>query len=371
MTRRNAPEIGELVDQTLSEMKRERMLIPNTECYAAAIVAWKHVALARECQDRENAIQRAYDLLQEMVGAFHRTTTVTIRPETEHYNHVLEALTVSKTSKATHRAETLLKVLEQSSDQGALARQQQEGEDMTTPQEPHLSKSSNGTMDLVANADSYKYALLVWRNSKSPNKVQEAQKVLDRFKERANHIQRFSTEQSMVEAMSAFISVCAKTVATEKEGMGVMLRALRTLEAIRAMGLTPNSSTYAAMLEACDHLVQDSYDRQRILENIFVRACEEGFVDRAVLENFKAAASSYLYTKLVVVPSREVENMKVVPDSWTRNVRGFSANVKGGRKVLPLTIEGKFTFTKAAAEYKMRKLRKQSNKRMLQGGRMK
>ena len=41
MSRRlNVPEVGDLVDQTLSEMKRERMLIPNTECYGAAIVAW-------------------------------------------------------------------------------------------------------------------------------------------------------------------------------------------------------------------------------------------------------------------------------------------------------------------------------------------
>ena len=63
--------------------------------------------------------------------------------------------------------------------------------------------------------------------------------------------------------------------------------------------------------------------------------------------------------------------MKVVPEVWTRNVTGFLANVKGGRKVLPLSIEGKFTFTKAAAEYKMRKLRRQDNKKMLQGGRMK
>lgn len=364
------PEIGDLVDQTLAEMKRERMFIPNTECYAAAIVAWKHVAMARDCEDRERAIQRAYDLLQEMVGAFHRTTTVTIRPETEHYNHVLEALTVSKTAKATHRAETLLKALEQSSDQVALVRQQgeEEEEDMAPAQDP---KGSYGTMDLVANADSYRYTLLVWRNSKSPHKVQEAQKILDRFKERSNQIQSVSTEQSMVEAMSAFISVCAKTVATESDAMEVMLTALRTMEAMRVMGLTPNSTSYASILEACDHLVQDSYDRQRILENIFVRACEEGFVDRVVLQNFKAAASTYLYTKLVVAPSQEVEHVKVVPDSWTRNVHGFSANMKGGRKVLPLTIEGKFTFTKAAAEYKMRKLRKQSNKRMLQGGRMK
>ena len=137
------------------------------------------------------------------------------------------------------------------------------------------------------------------------------------------------------------------------------------------MELVPNSTTYAALLEACDTLVHDGQDRQRYLEKIFGRACEEGYVDHVVLENFKAAASAHLYTRLVVALSREVEHMKVVPESWTRHVQGYSANSKGGRIILPLTIEGKFTFPKAAAEYKMRKLRKHANKHMLQGGRMK
>jgi hypothetical protein len=66
-----------------------------------------------------------------------------------------------------------------------------------------------------------------------------------------------------------------------------------------------------------------------------------------------------------------VEHMKVVPEEWTRNIQGFLANTKDGRKVLPLTIDGTFTFTKAAAEYKMRKMRKGHNRQMLQGGRMK
>jgi len=140
---------------------------------------------------------------------------------------------------------------------------------------------------------------------------------------------------------------------------------------MRDMNLTPNSICYAALMEACHNLVQNGQDRQRILENIFVRAAEEGVVDQMVVENFKMAASSYLYAKMVISSRREIENMKVVPESWTRNVQGYSANSKAGRQVLPLTIEGRFTFTKAAAEYKMRKLRRQSNKKMLQGGRTK
>lgn len=366
MSRRvNVPEVGELLDQTLSEMKKERMIIPNTECYGAAILTWKHVAMGRECEDRERAVQRIDDLLQEMIDAFHRTTTVTVRPTTEHYNHVLEALTMSKAAKATQRAETILNALEKVADR-AVAEEQgnSEGE----------SNRFDDPVGLAPNADSYKHALVVLRNSKSHSKVQEAQALINRFQSRAHQLRTVSSETSMVEVMSAFISVCARGGSGSKDeaqNMEIMFTALRTPEVMRALDLVPDSTTYAALLEACDTLVHDGQDRQRILESIFIRACDGGYVDHVVLENFKAASSTYLYAKLVVAPSQEVENMKVVPESWTRNVQGFSANSKGGRKVLPLTIEGQFTFTKAAAEYKMRKLRKQANKHLLEGGRMK
>jgi hypothetical protein len=364
MSRRvNVEEVGELVDQTLLEMKKDRMIIPDTECYGAAILAWKHVAMGRECEDREGAVQRTYDLLQEMIEAFHRTTTVIVKPTTEHYNHVLEALTVSKGAKATQRAETVLGALEKAVDRAAMEQEETlEGE----------SSSFGGLMELAPNADSFKFALMAWQNSYSHSKVKGAEALVARFQSRAEQLRTVSTEKSMVEVMGAFISVCARDgTKDEAHNMEIMFTALRTMDIIRALDLVPDSSTYAALLEACDTLVHDGQNRQRILENIFARACEEGYVDHVVLENFKAAASTYLYAKLVVARSQEVEHMKVVPELWTRNVQGFSANSKGGRKVLPLTIEGQFTVTKAVAEYKMRKLRKQANKRLLQGGRMK
>lgn len=369
----NVPEVGELADQTLSEMKKERMIIPNTECYGSAILAWKHVAMGRECDDREGAIQRAFDLLREMIAAFHRTTIVTVRPTTEHYNHVLEALTVSKSSRATQKVEKLLSELEKAGGEVDVEEQDDDEEEEALEDSPRLMSNDKQVVDLAPNADSYKFALMVWRNSKSPHKLDSARDLLARFTSRIEQLRNVSSEKSLVEVMSAFISVCARDGSNKDrdEKMKVMLTALRTLERMRALGLTPDSTTYAALLEACDSLVDDGQDRQRILENIFGRACSEGYVDQAVLQHFKAAASTYLYAKLLVAPSMEVEHMKVVPEGWTRNVQGFSVNSKGGRKVLPLTIDGQFTFTKAAAEFKMRKLRKQANKKMLQGGRMK
>ena len=361
-----------MVDKTLTEMKRERMLIPNTECYGAAIIAWKHVAMSRECDDRELAVHRCYELLQEMVAAFYRTTIVAVQPATEHYNHVLEALTISKNSKSLFRAQMLLRDLEKAVDEASAVEGNETVDTDTSKFEWHVSQNRQ-KQNLAPDADTYRLVLTAWCNSKSPEKVHAAEELLSHFKTRMEIIRRRSSEESIVNAISAFISVCAKENSNKDDAqkMETMLTALRTLETVRELNLTPNSTCYGALLEACNNLVQNGQDRQRILENVFARAADEGYVDQVVLENFKMAASTYLYAKMVVAPSQEVENMKVVPEAWTRNVQGFSVNNRGGRKVLPLTIEGQFAFTKAAAEYKMRKLRRQSNKKMLQGGRMK
>eukprot|EP00934_Nitzschia_sp_Nitz4_P004871 Nitzschia sp. Nitz4//scaffold56_size114212//82197//84424//NITZ4_003961-RA/size114212-snap-gene-0.174-mRNA-1//1//CDS//3329554739//4861//frame0 len=342
MSRRvNVPEVGALVDATLSEMKLQRMMIPTTECYGAAILAWLHVATARECEDRERAVQRTYDLLQEMIKAFHRTTTVSVRPATEHYNLALEALTVSKSAKAATLASTLLTDLEESKENSP-------------------------------DATSYKLTLNSIQNSRKSNKFEQGVEVFGKFKSRAKELLEKGSSDAVIDAFSAYILVCAHSgFKDEPTRTKTMTNALKVLEDMRELGLSPNSSTYAALVEACDNLIADGKDRQRVLENIFQRACDDGYVNQTVLESFKMAASAYLYTKLVVAPSQQLEYMKVVPESWTRNVKGFLVNSRGGRKVLPLTIEGKFTFTKAAAEYKMRKLRRKHNKQLLQGGRMK
>jgi hypothetical protein len=353
-----------LADTTLAEM-RDRMMIPDTTCYGAAVLAWKNVATARECDDREQAVRRALDLLQEMTRAYHRTTAITVKPTTDNYNNVLEAITVSKSPKATDHAEMLLSALE-----GALHNTMDtfdDGDDLGLEKQ-----ESTKTANVGPNAESYKHVLDIWRHSKKSSKVAQAVEVLQRMKDRRDVLRQSSTEQSFVEAFSAFIGVCANSgVKEEALRTKVMTMALRTIDDMKALGLQPDSSTYTALIEACDQLMPEGRDRQRVLENIFLRACEEGYVNQNVLEQFKLAASTYLYSKLVVAYSREVEHMKVVPEEWTRNIQGFLANTKDGRKVLPLTIDGTFTFTKAAAEYKMRKMRKGHNRQMLQGGRMK
>jgi hypothetical protein len=355
MSRRiNVPEVGELADKTLVAMK-ELSMIPDSSCYGSAILAWKHVATNRECEDRDASAKRALELLREMTQAYHRTTKTMVKPTTADYNHVLEALAVSKSPRTTDNAEMLL---------GAMEEADQDGE---------APGDVDECLGLRPNADSYRLVIDIWRDSRSLSKVASASQILERMKKRhAKLVQLSQTEDLIVAVFSAFIRVCAHpSVRHESDRMEIMKTALRSVEDLRSLNLQPNAGTYTALLEACRHLLPEGTDRQKILENVFRKCCQDGYVDQGVLEEFQLAASSFLYSKLVVAPSREVEGVKVVPESWTRNIKGFSANTRDGRKVLPLSIEGKFTFTVAAAEYKMRKLRRRGNQRMLQGGRMK
>jgi len=343
--RHNVDNVGELADEILKEMK-DQMMYPDTECYRSAIVAWKHVAMSRDSPFPEQAIRRTQDLLQEMTEAYHRTNQILIQPTTEDYNNVLQAMALSKNQNSARYAQDLFKTLKEET-------------------------SVIGGPD----AQSYRHMLGVWRNSRSPIKFTHAQQLLQEVKE--NYVSdkslrdNKSPNESIVDVFTTFVQVCGAPNLNNKkdiqEQTKIMTMALRILEDTRKLGLTPNSETYTALVEACDNLLPTNrQERQGVLENIFHRACREGFVNESLLERFKSVASTYLYVKLVVSKSLPMEDMKIVPESWTRNVKGY----REGKKVMPLSIHGNFAFTKSAAEYRMRKLRRRTNQKLLQGGRL-
>ncbi|KAG7350816.1 chaperone protein DnaJ [Nitzschia inconspicua] len=338
-------DVGELVDDILREM-RENNIHPDTECYRAAIIAWKNMALAKDNPNAEGCITRTQQLLKEMTEEFHRTTIITVQPTTDDYNHVLEALSLSKDTRAPAHAEKLLYALKAT------------------------SSLSGGP-----NPATYRYVLLTWSNSKSQEKLSRTSKLLEELvhecRVHSEWLEDSTARKSLVDAFTAFIRVCGLAGSTNHhdyfDRTQTMTIALRCVEDMKHMGLTPDSGTYAALIEACDHLLpRDGRDRQDIMERIFRRACDEGYVDANLLAQFRSTAPAYLFTKLVVANSILVEDVKAVPQSWTRNVPGY----KEGKKNIPLSIQGTYKFTKAAAEYRARKLRHRTNQRILQGGRL-
>lgn len=345
--RHNVEGVGELADEVLKEMK-EQMMYPDTECYRSAILTWKHVAMSSDSLDPEYAIKRTQELLLEMTEAYHRTNQIIIQPTTEDYNNVLQSLSLSKSQNSVNYAQRLFQTLKKES-------------------------SQIGGPD----AQSYRCMLGVWRTSRSPLKVTHAEQLLEEVKEIYRKDESWREIKSphyryIVDVFTAFVRVCGSQNFCNREDMHertkVMTTSLRILKDMRKMGLTPNSDTYTALIEACDRILPiNGKERQRVLEYIFLLTCEEGFVNQILLETLKSVTSSYLYTRLVVSKSSPMNDTKKVPQSWTRNVKGY----REGNKVMPLCIHGNFTFTKSAAEYRMRKLRQRTNQKLLQGGRLK
>ena len=346
----NLSDVGSIVDSTLADMK-ERMIVPDSDSYGAAIKAWRNVAKARVSDNREAAAIRALELLHEMTKAFYRTTATEIRTTRDNYNHVLEALTASKNKNVITLAETLLTAMEKSS-----------------------SELKDGVdLGIGPNADTYGYVMEILNKSKARDRVRQAELLLQRFEEshlRDVNVDTISDHESLVNVYNKFILVSSNsTLATEDEGEYAMKAILRVAENLRRQKLRANAGTYSALIKACHKLVPLSKGQQRMIENVFRTCCDEGLVDQNVLSELQKSVSTGMYSKMVVTMSEEVEGIKVVPESWTRHINGFSARAKNGRRILPLSIAGKFRSTVASKSFRMRKLRRRSNKRMLEGGR--
>ena len=352
------PEQGPLADQILNKLK-DRQIVPDGECYGAAIRTWKNAALnPLYGASREHSITRAVELLEELSVAHQRSSMRMVKHTTAHFNDVLEALSASYRAISRDIATALVDVMENSI-----------GEE-----------SENALSEIRPNSDTYKWLLLVHANSRKQDKVESAKQVLERVKANLATVAENSAklEDALVGVYNSFVQVCA-SVKTDKIGgeervnePEVLQSALEAVAELRSLyGLSPNSETYSNLLKVCETQLELGSERSRITEEIFQSCCEEGLVDTIVLKALKGAASDEQYSELVLSHSTSVEGTRMVPEEWTSKVGVNRVITADGRKAVPLSVDGRYTTTKAMKEFKMRKLRSRVNQRVLQGGRLK
>eukprot|EP00977_Amphora_coffeiformis_P019834 scaffold7485_cov176-Amphora_coffeaeformis.AAC.21 len=347
--RPNQPDLGyRLVDVLLSAM-REELIVPDTACYESAICVWKNCALHPEVPDeRQACLRRITALLADLRSAHLRSTVDgTSGVTTKALNHVLESLKVSEHSQRASLAEAVLKEMEES-----------------------LVK---GIHQAAPNPDSYRFVVDVYRTIPSRDRIPLAKTVLLRCKDNilrgdVHH----SVRKSAVEVLNSFVHVCATTpqpVASE-EGVSILREALQAVERFRSeCGLVPNQITYTYLLQAAEELVRNKVSRSNIVDQVFRLACQGGMVDDVLLKQFIEVATPDQYQSLVIMSSEIVEGVRMIPESWSRNSLGGRVVSADGRRVRPVTVDGRLTETKAMQEFKMRRLRDKRNQKLLRGGR--
>lgn len=399
-----ADSLGPLVDDILFKMKG-RLMVPDSDCYGAAIETFKNCALIFGADDtphvvktaktsavmevstlREWSVKRTLGLLAEMRVANQRSTSVSVRVRTNHFNDAIEALTVSSDRHRTQQADQFLKYLEEEID----------GSDESLSDRDELGKDNVKPMP---NLDTYRLVLNVWNSSNACDRVPQAKALLWRmrnnckvlFSHASNCYGKKKTIEQVVEVFNSFVNVCASSeVNDEEEGMRILGEALAEMKAMpKILGgcgddhlVRPNSATYAALLEACKNLLPIGKERGRLVEMVFRMCCDDGMVNDSVLKSLKDAASSDLYTRLVVSSSANTsggnvdsavkdEKIRAVPEAWTINALGGKVVTSDGNRAPSLSIEGRLTVTKAMQDFKMRRIRSKKNQNLLRGGRLK
>ena len=330
----NRPD-EDVVDAVLNAMEDDQ-LVPDAECYGSAIRAWKGIALLST--EPETCVQKCLDLWDELRLASRRSVEAKEYPILVDYaNDVLEALTFSSRSKRVIIAERLFREMETNSELPN-----------PTPQ-------------------SYTFLLRVHRG--------QSTKIRDIIKSFLAKIPLFIGdvhESEIVTVFDTYVRLCASTPAQSKShGLSVLREAIAHVEKVRSFeSLSPLSSTYAALLEACAMLLPDGDMRRRLVENVFRLACEEGMVDDQVLNMFRLSASPDQYSRIVLSVSQELEGVMVVPEVWTRVALGGKVRSRDGRKATPLSVGGEVKVTLAMKEYRMRRVREHKNRKLLEGGRL-
>jgi len=348
------PHLGPMVDAALKTI-RANYMVPDTDCFSAAIRTWKNAAVHQPDvlrPIREVSVRRAVELLAEMQVSDQQSTTVSVHVSTENINDVLEALTASRNPKRIEQAESFLSKMEEA-----------------------LTSDDETSKRITPNAESYIQVLRIWSTYPSIEKVAKAKLILLRMQ--VNFTAISSAEMSttvLVEVLNEYIRVCGSYRApSDKEGMQVLREALSAIEMLRRLGsLRPNAATFSALLDACGNLLSVGKERQLVVERIFTLCCDDGMVNGDVLRHLRNVATTEQFTSLVIDSSTITEGVKVVPREWTKNAsRGPQAVAVDGRKTaVELTVDGTPAITASASERRMRRLRDKRNRNLLQGGRL-
>lgn len=342
-------QLGEMADEVIRKM-REAFIVPDAFCFTYAIKTWKNAALHTNSTlvERETSVRRALELLGDMDVAHNQSTSLDVLVSTENATDVLEALTVSDNPR---RAEFANKILSKM-------------EDESRDKHHHLIPSSK----------IYMFAIRIWRSIWSSDRIEKSQALLNRMVQHVDVMRkRKEPRNDLVLPFNEFILVCAsQRVASQSEGLDVLRHATNAVKSLRTLDkVSPNASTYAALLGSCTNLLNNTPERSEFVKKIFGQCCVEGMVDEEVLQKLKAAISAEEYSDLVVSRSEEVDGEKIVPESWSVKTLRGSTITADGRRSVPLTIDGNLTFTKGMVEFQMRRLREKRNQRLLRGGRYK
>lgn len=326
--RADSPErVMELLNTMEREYKRGKVSSrPDGYTYSSVIGCFVKFA-------RHDAPQRAEELLARMQDLYHEWNGEPV--STSVYNAVINAWASSGRAESRERVKELLQEMENNS-----------GEDPSIPEPNRISYNTvikamrDGSADDAAYAerilttleqrgtdalhllpDSYSYTSVItaYGRSDAPNKAEKALQLLERMilATKKGNIAAKPT----VHSYNAALNACAFVEGSDEEKSTAFEVASKVFTLLKRHD-EPDQTSYGTMIRVCSGLLSTKDKRrEKMVEDIFQEACENGSVGRLVVTQMKFAASPAQHIRLMGREVHEKINVIDLPRAWTQNVR--------------------------------------------------
>eukprot|EP00594_Rhizosolenia_setigera_P007941 CAMPEP_0178970960 /NCGR_PEP_ID=MMETSP0789-20121207/19936_1 /TAXON_ID=3005 /ORGANISM="Rhizosolenia setigera, Strain CCMP 1694" /LENGTH=930 /DNA_ID=CAMNT_0020657731 /DNA_START=36 /DNA_END=2825 /DNA_ORIENTATION=- len=285
----SAIKAEEILDRL--EQQETNNVRPNTYTYSSVISAW---AKSR----KPDAGRRAEAVLRRMMDL----DDPDIQPNIVTFSSVIDAHAKSRERGSAARAEAILDHMED----------QFESFDPSTSKSK--GKSTSGEITSISKIKSHKIltaynsVIDAWAKSRDIDAAKRANQVLERLERKPN-------VQPDIISYSSALNACAKTRGSLKDKQKAYKLAIKILNRMESTNnsdesgdrkkVKPNSITYNVLIELVGNLMSSKIQTQqkkrtKKLETIFVKCCEDGYLNDFILTTFRRNANQESFHKMVV-----------------------------------------------------------------------
>ena len=121
-------------------------------------------------------------------------------------------------------------------------------------------------------------------------------------------------------ANSCLLNCCANVNGPAAEKRAALILAINAFEDLKRnpnIHGEPNQYTFGTMMKVSSRLSTDPEEKNRLMENIFIQACNRGFLSSSVLGQFLKNVPSHLSTKAIL---SQGGSKRDIPEKWYRKV---------------------------------------------------
>lgn len=178
---------------------------------------------------------------------------------------------------------------------------------------------NQGNRKLCPSAFTYSAAMNAWSKSNSEDQADRAYELFQRMMHAAK-VGNLSGNIDVV-VVTTLISVCANLpkLSSPARKRAALKYAIQIFELLKSdFGGSPNCFTYRMMMKCCRNLTQSNSECASLMEGIFSRCCDDGFVSRIEFAIFRENVPQQVFDKFLVRGEDPL-----IPLRWSRNVEPY------------------------------------------------